>query len=82
MLGALIPIIYAGSWKQQSVPVQQRLISLILSVTLSLFNLANIIKDLFNRLPNIDKAIISIHCHNDLGMAVANFITAIQAGAR
>ena len=26
---------------------------------------------LFNRVPNIDKAIISVHCHNDLGMAVA-----------
>jgi len=31
---------------------------------------------------NIDKAIISIHCHNDLGMAVANSLAAVKAGAR
>lgn len=35
-----------------------------------------------NRVPNIDKAVISVHCHNDLGLAVANSLTAIQAGAR
>jgi len=31
---------------------------------------------------NIDQAIISVHCHNDLGMAVANSLAAVQAGAR
>ncbi|XBC44330.1 MAG: 2-isopropylmalate synthase [Buchnera aphidicola (Schlechtendalia peitan)] len=41
-----------------------------------------IITALYNKVSNIDKAIISIHCHNDLGMAVANSISAIQAGAR
>ena len=41
-----------------------------------------IITTLFNRVPNIDKAVISVHCHNDLGMATANSITAIQHGAR
>lgn len=41
-----------------------------------------IITDLFNRVPNIDKAIISVHCHNDLGLSVANSIAAVQAGAR
>ncbi len=41
-----------------------------------------IIQTLFNRVPNIDKAIISVHCHDDLGMSVANSIAAIQAGAR
>ncbi|KJG24054.1 2-isopropylmalate synthase [Photobacterium iliopiscarium] len=41
-----------------------------------------IITQLFNRVPNIDKAIISVHCHDDLGMSVANSMTAIQAGAR
>lgn len=35
-----------------------------------------------NHVPNIDKAIISTHCHNDLGMATANTIAAIQNGAR
>ncbi|MBF9001656.1 MULTISPECIES: 2-isopropylmalate synthase [Vibrio] len=41
-----------------------------------------IIESLFNRVPNIDQAIISVHCHDDLGMSVANSITAVQHGAR
>ncbi len=41
-----------------------------------------IISQLFNRVPNIDKAIISVHCHNDLGLAVANSLAAVEAGAR
>ena len=41
-----------------------------------------IIQTLFNRVPNIDKAVISVHCHDDLGMSVANSITALQYGAR
>jgi 2-isopropylmalate synthase (EC 2.3.3.13) len=39
----------------------------------------NIIATLFNRVPNIDKAVISVHCHDDLGMSVANSIAAVQA---
>ena len=35
-----------------------------------------------NRVPNIDKAIISTHCHNDLGLAVSNSLAAVRAGAR
>jgi 2-isopropylmalate synthase len=35
-----------------------------------------------NRVPNIDKAIISVHCHNDLGLATANSLAAVKAGAR
>ncbi|KJG37485.1 2-isopropylmalate synthase [Photobacterium angustum] len=41
-----------------------------------------IITQLFNRVPNIDKAVISVHCHDDLGMSVANSMAAVQAGAR
>jgi 2-isopropylmalate synthase len=37
---------------------------------------------LMNRVPNIDKAVISVHCHNDLGLAVANSLAAVQTGAR
>jgi 2-isopropylmalate synthase len=37
---------------------------------------------LVNNVPNIDKAIISTHCHNDLGMATANTISGIMNGAR
>lgn len=43
---------------------------------------ASIIDTVFNRVPNIDKAIISVHCHNDLGMATANSVTAVAHGAR
>lgn len=41
-----------------------------------------IISTLFNRVPNIDQAILSVHCHNDLGMATANSLTAVAHGAR
>ena len=35
-----------------------------------------LIEMLFNRVPNIDQAVISVHCHNDLGLAVTNSLTA------
>ena len=37
---------------------------------------------LINNVPNVDKAIISVHCHNDLGLATANSISGLQNGAR
>ncbi len=37
---------------------------------------------LFERVKNIHRAVISVHCHNDLGLAAANALAAIQAGAR
>jgi len=37
---------------------------------------------LLNRVPNIDKAILSVHCHNDLGLAVANSLAGVVNGAR
>lgn len=40
------------------------------------------IKMLVERVPNIDKARLSVHCHNDLGLAVANSLAGVQAGAR
>jgi 2-isopropylmalate synthase len=42
----------------------------------------HIIQTLKNRVPNIDRATISVHCHNDLGLAVANSLAAVAAGAR
>ncbi len=42
----------------------------------------NIISYLKEHVSNIDKAIISVHCHNDLGLSVANSLAAVQAGAR
>jgi len=41
-----------------------------------------IITTLKNKVPNIDKARISVHCHNDLGLAVANSLAGVSAGAR
>ncbi len=41
----------------------------------------NIIKYLKDNVPNVEKAVLSVHCHNDLGLAVANSLAAIQAGA-
>lgn len=50
------------------------------------YNLPNqfgdLIKNLIERIPNSDKAIFSVHCHNDLGLAVANSLSAVQNGAR
>ena len=43
---------------------------------------ADLIASIMNKVPNIDKAVLSVHCHNDLGLAVANSIAAIQVGAR
>lgn len=40
------------------------------------------IRQLLNRIPNADKAIFSVHCHNDLGLAVANSLAAVAQGAR
>jgi 2-isopropylmalate synthase len=39
-------------------------------------------KNLIERIPNSDKAIFSVHCHNDLGLAVANSLAAVINGAR
>ncbi|MEZ6057951.1 MAG: 2-isopropylmalate synthase [Planctomycetaceae bacterium] len=42
----------------------------------------NVIKTLKEHVPNIGQAVISTHCHNDLGLAVANSLAAVEAGAR
>ncbi|MCO5118611.1 MAG: 2-isopropylmalate synthase [Burkholderiaceae bacterium] len=41
-----------------------------------------LIRDLRERIPNSDKAVWSVHCHNDLGMAVANSLAGVMNGAR
>jgi 2-isopropylmalate synthase len=43
---------------------------------------AETIKQLLARVPNADKVVWSVHCHNDLGLAVANSLAAVLAGAR
>lgn len=39
-------------------------------------------RDMIERVPNSDKAVFSTHCHNDLGLGVANTLAAVMAGAR
>lgn len=41
-----------------------------------------LIRGIKENVPNIDQAIISVHCHNDLGLGVANSLAAVKAGAR
>ena len=41
-----------------------------------------LIKAIIERVPNSDKAVFSVHCHNDLGLAVANSLAGVAAGAR
>lgn len=42
---------------------------------------AELIRMIRNRVPNIDRAVISVHCHNDLGLAVGNSLAAVAEGA-
>ncbi len=42
----------------------------------------SLITDIINHVPNINKAVVAIHCHNDLGLATANSLSAVLAGAR
>ena len=42
----------------------------------------DLLKKLIENIPNSDKAIFSVHCHNDLGLAVANSLSAVMNGAR
>ena len=41
-----------------------------------------LIKEIFERVPNMNDAILSVHCHNDLGLAVANTLAAVHNGAQ
>ncbi|MBA7647500.1 2-isopropylmalate synthase [subsurface metagenome] len=42
----------------------------------------DLIEGILNNVSNIDKAVVSVHCHNDLGLAVANSLEAMRRGAR
>ncbi len=43
---------------------------------------SQLIQTILNRVPNIERAIVSVHCHDDLGMAVDNSIAALACGVR
>lgn len=42
----------------------------------------DLIASILEKVPNIDRAVLSVHCHDDLGLAVANSIEAVRRGAR
>jgi len=42
----------------------------------------SLIEGIFKSVPNINRAVVSVHCHNDLGLAVANSLEAVKRGAR
>jgi 2-isopropylmalate synthase len=42
----------------------------------------NLIEGIMKKVPNISKAVVSVHCHDDLGLAVANSLEAVRRGAR
>ena len=42
----------------------------------------DMVANVMNRVPNVDRAIVSMHCHDDLGLAVANTLAGLAAGAR
>ncbi len=44
--------------------------------------IADMVANVMNRVANIDRAIVSVHCHDDLGLAVANSLAGVAAGAR
>jgi len=44
-------------------------------------HMGSVIRALRERVPNMDKAVLSVHCHNDLGLAVANSLAAVENGA-
>ncbi|PVV84902.1 2-isopropylmalate synthase [Dehalogenimonas alkenigignens] len=46
------------------------------------FEFGGLIEGIFNNVPNIDRAVISVHCHDDLGLSVANSLEAVRRGAR
>ena len=43
---------------------------------------AELLKGIQSNVPNIDRTVLSVHCHNDLGLAVANSLAAVRVGAR
>lgn len=45
-------------------------------------DMTRMVSTVMNKVPNVDKAILAVHCHNDLGLAVANSLAGLKAGAR
>jgi len=46
------------------------------------YQFGDLVRTLIERVPNSDRAVFSVHCHNDLGLAVANSLAAVRNGAR
>ena len=43
---------------------------------------SQLLQMIFNRVPNINEVVVSVHCHDDLGMAVDNSLIALSCGVR
>ena len=46
------------------------------------YEFGNLIEGIFRNVPNINRAVVSVHCHDDLGLAVANSLESLRRGAR
>jgi len=46
------------------------------------FDFGDMLRNLYERVPRLHDVVLSVHCHNDLGLAVANSLEAVRAGAR
>ena len=72
----------AAASRPRSRPARPRSISQTRSATRCRTNISRCSETMRERVPNADKAMFSVHCHNDLGMAVANSLAGVKAGAR
>jgi 2-isopropylmalate synthase len=85
---------YAADACRADVEVLYRVIEAVIAAGATTVNIADaigfyvpsewgtLIQGIRDNVPNIDKAVISVHCHNDLGMATANAVEAVVNGAR
>ena len=86
MLSGLVKMAQELTWilcvkllnKQLKVVLKQLIFQIQLDTQFHL-NLLKLYQHLKNKVPNIDKAILSSHCHNDLGLAVANSLAGVAS---
>ncbi len=79
---------------RSEIPFLQRIITEVIKAGAGIINIpdtvgyttpaefADFLRQVQEGVPNMDQAVLSVHCHNDLGLGVANTLAAIQAGAR
>ena len=82
MRRAAIATSCAGSSKRRSTPARRPSTCPTRSATRTPDDIREFFAEIRSRVPNADKAIFSTHCHDDLGLAVANSLAAVQGGVR